>query len=253
MGRLERLVFVRNTQPRSVELAGVTLAANRRKRVQSMKANSRGAKQSRAMTDQSATIAEAVSTNAVSLGERVRSLRIASNLTIAELAERAGLSSGIISQIERGRSNPSIRTLQSLRAALGMNLWEFLQSSDLPAASSEREIPDFICRKSQRQTLIVGQTKLVKELLSPRNDQNLRFMIVTLPPGSESEDVLQSQGQKGGYMLSGRARLQVGDRSGDLEEGDSFQFPADIPHKIVNPYGEPARVVWIMSIMDAHL
>ena len=228
-----------------------------------MKATKTDIEQNDAASPRSASIAEAVSTNAISLGERVRSLRTARSLTIAELAEKAGLSSGIISQIERGRSNPSIRTLQLLRAALGMNLWEFLQSpghapaqrvpADSAQSGADREIPEFICRKSQRQTLVVGKTKLVKELLSPRNDQNLRFMIVTLPPGSESEDVLQSQGQKGGYMLSGRARLQVGDRTGDLEPGDSFQFPADIPHKIDNPYDEPAQVMWIMSIMDAHL
>ncbi|TPM05387.1 cupin domain-containing protein [Mesorhizobium sp. B2-3-11] len=220
-----------------------------------MKATKTDAEQIAAMTPRSESIAEAVSTSAVSLGERVRSLRTARDLTIAELAQRAGLSSGIISQIERGRSNPSIRTLQLLRAALGMNLWEFLEPPGraVTVSGAEREIPDFICRKSQRQTLVVGKTKLVKELLSPRNDQNLRFMIVTLPPGSESEDVLQSPGQKGGYMLSGRARLQVGDRSGDLEEGDSFQFPADISHKIDNPYEEPAQLMWIMSILDAHL
>ena len=47
-----------------------------------------------------------------SLGAKLRHLRTARELTIAQLAERAGVSSGLISQIERGNSNPSIRTLQ---------------------------------------------------------------------------------------------------------------------------------------------
>jgi transcriptional regulator with XRE-family HTH domain len=207
------------------------------------------------MTQHSTNRANAVSADAALLGERVRSLRAQHNLTIAELAERAGLSSGLISQIERGRSNPSVRTLQLLRSALGVNMWEFLQPrahqgsvGDVEAAATK-----FIRRKTERQTLVVGRTRLVKELLSPRADENLRFMIVTLPPGGESEDALQSQGQKGGYMLSGRMRLTVGDETGDLDSGDSFQFRADVPHKIFNPYDEEAQVIWIMSMVDAHL
>jgi transcriptional regulator with XRE-family HTH domain len=199
---------------------------------------------------------DAVHVNAAVLGERVRKLRTDRNLTIAELAERAGLSSGLISQIERGRSNPSVRTLQRLRAALGVNLWEFLQPAGGNGAAAGAGAPGslaFIRRKADRQTLVVGKSRLVKELLSPRSDDHLRFMMITIPAGGESEDVLQSQGRKGGYMLSGRARLTVSGETGELEPGDAFQFPADVPHKIFNPYGEPAVLIWIMSIVDAHL
>jgi quercetin dioxygenase-like cupin family protein len=78
-------------------------------------------------------------------------------------------------------------------------------------------------------------------------------MMIMVPCGGESEDVLQSKGQKGGYVLSGRLRLTVGSETGELEAGDSFQFRADLPHKIFNPYDEPAQLIWIMSIVDAHL
>lgn len=202
---------------------------------------------------QHTNVAEAVTANAALLGERVRNLRSEQNLTIAELAERAGLSSGLISQIERGRSNPSVRTLQRLRAALGVNMWEFLQSDDPASPPDQQTLKDFIRRKADRQTLVVGRSKLVKELLSPRNDEHLRFMMITVPSRGESEDVLQSQGQKGGYVLSGRLRLTVGNDTGELDTGDSFQFPADVPHKISNPYDEPAQLIWIMAIVDAHL
>ncbi len=198
---------------------------------------------------------DAVHVSAEELGERVRKLRAERNLTIAELADQAGLSSGLISQIERGRSNPSVRTLQRLRSALGVNLWEFLQPKGPTAVdiAAAPETPMFIRRKADRQTLVVGKSRLVKELLSPRSDDHLRFMMITIPAGGESEDVLQSKGRKGGYILSGRARLTVGDETGELAPGDAFQFPADVSHKIFNPYGEPAAMIWIMSIVDAHL
>ena len=61
----------------------------------------------------------------------------------------------------------------------------------------------FVRRRANRQRIVVGETRLVKELLSPRNDRNLRFMLITLPPGGVSEDVIIGQGEKGGLVLEG--------------------------------------------------
>lgn len=190
--------------------------------------------------------------SSASLGAKLRHLRTARELTIAQLAERAGVSSGLISQIERGNSNPSIKTLQRLRAALGVNLWEFLDDRATGGASAP-EASKFVCRKADRQRIIVGASRLVKELLSPRNDRNLRFMIISLPPGGESEDVIIGQGEKGGLVTQGQVRLTVGAENSDLGEGDSFQFPSSIPHKLSNPHDQPAQVIWIMSVIDSHI
>lgn len=184
------------------------------------------------------------------IGERLRSLRGERNLTILDLAAKAGVSAGIISQIERGNSNPSMKTLQKLRAALGVNLWEFLERGD---GVRETEDPPFVRRAAQRPRIVVGETRLVKELLSPRNDENLRFMFVNLPPGGVSEDVLIGTGQKGGYVVHGRIELKVGERRTELSEGDSFQFRSDTPHLIANTSSEDAKVLWIMSVLDTHL
>lgn len=183
------------------------------------------------------------------LGSRLRALRTARQLTILELAAKAGVSAGIISQIERGNSNPSMKTLQLIRAALGVNMWEFLDKGE---GSGGTEAP-FVQRKNSRPRLILGETQLVKELLSPQNDQNLRFMIVTMPPGSESEDVLVGEGQKGGYIMAGRVQLTVGERVAELFEGDSFQFKSHIPHRISNRSDAEAKLIWIMSVLDTHL
>lgn len=184
------------------------------------------------------------------IGMRLRGLRGLRNLTILELAAKAGVSSGIISQIERGNSNPSMKTLQRLRAALGVNLWEFLER---PEDEDPGLDPSFIRRGSQRPRIVVGETRLVKELLSPRNDENLRFMFVTLPPGGISEDVLIGTGQKGGYVVSGTVELTVDDQTARITEGDSFQFRSDTSHHIANRTDQDAKLLWIMSVLDTHL
>lgn len=200
---------------------------------------------------------DALHVNAAVLGERLRKLRNERNLTIAELADKSGLSSGLISQIERGRSNPSVRTLQRLSSALGVNLWAFLQPSESNPASAAGGAtsgsPYFIRRKADRLKLVKGKSGILEELLSPRSDDLMRFMMITIPAGGESKDMLLGQGRKGGCVFSGRARLTVDGETGDLEPGDAFQFPADVPHKIANPYGEPVVLIWIMSFLDPHL
>ena len=185
------------------------------------------------------------------LGARLRRLRLERSLTIAQLAGQAGVSSGMISQIERGTTNPSIRTLQRLRAALGVNLWEVLDQSADTEASTQRS--DYVMRRADRPRIVVGESRLVKELLSPHKDRNLRFMLITLPPGGVSEDVIIGEGEKGGLVTAGRVQLTVNTEVSDLDEGDSFQFPSSLPHSLSNPHANPARVLWIMSVIDSHI
>ncbi|NTH49176.1 cupin domain-containing protein [Agrobacterium rhizogenes] len=189
------------------------------------------------------------------LGARLRHFRTKRDLTIAQLAALAGVSSGIISQIERGSANPSVKTLQRIRRALGVNLWEFLEDTQSNSATKERppRASTFVCREADRQRIVVGATKLVKELLSPRNDRNLRFMVITLPPGAESEDVIMGMGEKGGVVTEGQVRLMVDSEETALVTGDSFQFPSSLPHKISNPFSRPAKVIWIMSVLESHI
>lgn len=192
---------------------------------------------------------EASAGEALRIGRRLRALRSERGLTILELAAKAGVSSGNISQIERGNSNPSINTLQKLRRALGVNLWAFLDQE--PAGDSGD--PPFVRRKDHRPRFVVGTNMLTKELLSPKDNNELRFMILTLPPGARSEEFLSGPGDKGGYVLSGRVDLTIGAHTASLDEGDSFQFDSTIPHQIVNTTEDVAKLIWIISIRDAHL
>jgi len=183
------------------------------------------------------------------IGQRLRKLRTERKLTIAELAAKAGVSSGIISQIEREASSPSISTLVKIRAALGVNLWQFFEDAPSPSTSNLT----FVRRKDNRPRIVAGKKQLTKELLSPTSSENLRFMILTLPPGAESEDMLSGPGDKGGYVLSGRIELTVGDEVALLSEGDSFQFKSTLPHKVENRHDIEAKVIWIINIQDKHL
>lgn len=187
---------------------------------------------------------------AMRIGQRLRMLRAERGLTILELAAKAGVSAGIISQIERGGSNPSINTLQKLRAALGVNLWAFLETEGAVGPTQESS---FIRRSSNRPRIVVGTHQLTKELLSPRDNNELRFMILTVPPGARSEEFLSGPGDKGGYVLGGQVELTIGNEVFTLDEGDSFQFKSTIPHQIFNRGDAEAKLIWIINIRESHL
>lgn len=185
---------------------------------------------------------------ALRIGKRLRALRAERGMTILELAAKAGVSAGSISQIERGASNPSINLLQKVRAALGVTLWSFLESDAEPQQEA-----NYVRRAGDRPKIVVSGSHFTKELLSPRDNNRLRFMILTIPPAAQSADVLTGPGDKAGYVMSGTIELTVGEEVFQLAEGDSFQFPSTIPHFLTNRSADEARLIWIINIGETHL
>lgn len=187
--------------------------------------------------------------NAKRLGDRIRSLRGERGLSTLELAAKSGVSAGMISQIERGNSNPSIKTLQRLRSALGISVWQFFDEPKDDAPTT----PPFVLRRGQRPMMELKESGLVKELLSPQSADALRFMFIEMSPGSATEDVFVGGGQKAGYVIAGSVQLTVGEVTATLDVGDSFQFNSNVEHSLANPSDVEARVLWIMSGLDTHL
>ena len=65
----------------------------------------------------------------ISIGEKIKQLRIKLGLTQEELAARTELSKGFISQLERDLTSPSIATLMDILEALGTNIRDFFNES----------------------------------------------------------------------------------------------------------------------------
>ena len=178
------------------------------------------------------------------VGARLRSLRMERGLSVNELAMLAGVSVGTVSQVERNKANPSMRILERLRQALSVPLTALLEEDD---AISDPIAGDFVRRAAERPVFDVGSHGMQKELLSPHGDHELKMMIILLPAGAGSEEVLVGVGEKAGLVLEGTIVLKVGDRRTELRVGDSFQFKSTVPHSVRNESGKMARVLWIMN------
>jgi len=178
------------------------------------------------------------------VGVRLRALRKGANLSINELGTKASVSNGMISQIERGLTNPSLKTLERLHVALGVPLTALLESSELQA-SADHEV---VRRVADRPVFRVGKDGMTKELLSPSGEHQLQMMIIGLPAGARSVDVLVGEGEKAGWILEGTIQLTVNGHNSLLSAGDSFQFPSNVTHSIMNPKDAEARILWVMRV-----
>lgn len=178
------------------------------------------------------------------LGTRVRGLRQSRNLSIAELGIAAGVSVGMISQIERNQANPSLKVLEKLRLALGVSLSQLLEG---PTNQSDEDHDEIVRRRANRVMLDVGPHPLSKELLSPRHSRNLQFMYIHFPPNASSDEVIMIPGEKGGIVIHGQFNLTVNGNQMMLDEGDSFQFDAMVGHRLQNVSEDRGTVLWIIA------
>ncbi|MEQ4616861.1 MAG: XRE family transcriptional regulator [Corticimicrobacter sp.] len=183
------------------------------------------------------------STAAARPGARIRALRRTRKMTVNELALKAGVSVGMISQVERGIANPSLRTLERLRMALDVPLSDLLETDEEEAQPSAEH--DFVRRAAQRPHFSVGP--LNKQLLTPHGKHDIQFMIIEIPPHTSADEVLIGPGEKAGLVLDGQLTLGVGSQQARLEAGDSFQFDSTQTHFLRNETETAANVLWIMN------
>lgn len=188
-----------------------------------------------------------------SVGATLRAARQARGMSLQELAAQSGVSVGMISQVERGRANPSMRLLAALRRALNISMQE-LFGETTPAEADATGDPDFVRRAADRA--VIDLDRLQKELLTPGGRQNLQIMLLKLEPGGHSGgNALSYPAEKGGLVLSGGIVLNVGGREAALGAGDSFAFDSSEPHSIRNDGTTTAEVIWIIGAVrfDRHL
>ena len=177
------------------------------------------------------------------LGQRMRGMRQRRQWTLQELSARSGLSVGMLSQIERGLSSPSIRSLQKLSEIFSVPIgWFFSEATAAPQG------PAWIQRRAQRRVLDLSAKGITKELLAPDGDGTIELMLITVEPGGSSgEAPYQHAGEDAGTVIEGVLQLEVDGVSGLLQAGDSFRFLSTLPHRFGNPGPLRCVVVWAVT------
>lgn len=172
------------------------------------------------------------------IGQRIKDLRKRQGLTQEELADRAELTKGFISQLERDMTSPSIATLEDILQCLGTSIGEFFRSEE------EKE-----------QIVFTKDDYFVKE------DKEYRNQIQWIIPNAQKNSMEPIQlhleakgstypdnpheGEEFGYVLRGNIEIHIGTELHKAKKGDAFYYTADRTHFISSEKG--ADILWVTS------
>jgi transcriptional regulator with XRE-family HTH domain len=205
------------------------------------------------------------------LGGNLRRARLERGLSLRALARLLEVSPSLVSQIETGRIQPSVRTLYAIVSELGVSLDEVFQLDD-PEPESEaprREPPSdngagaaerravqdggrFVQRASERSAIDL-ETGVRWERLTTHDVRGVEFLYVVYPPGSESapaDALVRHSGRELGFVRTGDLTVTLGFEEYVLGPGDSVSFESTLPHRLHNAGSEVVTAVWI--VLDRH-
>ena len=172
------------------------------------------------------------------LGEKLKDLRLACELTQEELADRCELTKGYISQLENDLTSPSIATLIDILAALGTDIKEF--------CSDTEEVDKYSFNKNEFIEKVTDE--YVLNWLVPNAQKNAMEPVhmVLKPNGSTDED-FPHEGEEFGYVIRGEIVLLIGKKRTKVKKGESFYYAANKVHQIINKTNKEAEFIWVSS------
>lgn len=182
----------------------------------------------------------------VAIGRELRALRQQQGLTVADLAQRAGLSGGMLSKIENGQASPSLATLQAIAQALQVPLTAFFRGYEETRPAIHVKAGEGV--ETERTGTRAGhQYNLLGHIGSNSSGVIVEPYLITLTAASDVFPTFQHEGMEFLHMLEGAVDYRHGDRIFPLRPGDSLFFDADAPHGPEVLVALPARYLSIIA------
>lgn len=172
------------------------------------------------------------------LGQKIRTLRQKQKISIEQLSQKTGLSKGLISQIERNITGPSVASLWKISKALNVTMNYFFDEFD-----------NFnqVVRKNERKKIMMKKANRTYELLTPNLKNNIEMLWIEIEPNqSNAEELISHEGEECGVVIRGTLRILSGNDIYDLNEGDSIYLDSTIPHRYLNLGKKTSISVWAM-------
>jgi transcriptional regulator with XRE-family HTH domain/quercetin dioxygenase-like cupin family protein len=214
------------------------------------------------------------------LGQRLKDVRVRAGMTLRELARQAEVSPSLISQIENGKSQPSVATLYTFSRLLNVSVDDLFDDESEDAedvvasvsgngaavavapdgATNGRLDPVHAWRPSEysNRVSVVHPTHrpsiamaegVVWERLAATPEHGVNFMKIRYAPGATSSGggpLSTHDGYEYGFVLAGVIEITVGDEVFVLHEGESLGFDSTIPHVLRNPGPDAFEGIWFV-------
>ncbi|MCQ2593052.1 MAG: XRE family transcriptional regulator [Treponema sp.] len=176
-------------------------------------------------------------------GEKLRQVREHKGYTLKVVAQKAGVSESLVSQIERNHVSPAIDTLLALADVLDINL-EYLFEE------YRKERPVQITRADERAK-ITEEDVFYEELANPASsdgEHSIEAYIIKIPRNSHTyRGSYGHLGREIGIITKGTAKLKYDNKEYILETGDSVSFSASVPHVLENAGDSNMEAIWVVT------
>ena len=173
------------------------------------------------------------------IGDRLKRLRMVNALTQEELASRADLTKGYISQLENDTTCPSIATLKDIVDVFGISMPEFF--------SEQAESEVVFGATARVQSTEDGDAIKVELLVPGAQNREMDPALVTLEPGAEMAVQDVHEGEEFGYVLQGRVQVVLDDRKYEVKKNECFLFRSDRRHTVRNLGRGAAKILWVVT------
>jgi transcriptional regulator with XRE-family HTH domain len=202
------------------------------------------------------------------LGARLKATRLESKKTLREMAQEFNVSATFLSQLENGKSKPSVATLYSLAKALNVNMDSLLSNDDAESVSPKTPSPQGVGEQvkgladiwadskgristttSTNRTVLTLDSGVTWERLAAVTEAGGHFVEVVYHPGAETSadgGFITHEGYEYGYALEGDLEMTIGDFVFTLAPANAFGFDSSIPHKFKNTGTVDFRGIWFV-------
>lgn len=205
-------------------------------------------------------------TSSAAIGQRLSDLRKKRGMSMRDLAQQSGASTSLISQIETGRTNPTVAKLQNLATALGVPVNYFFDPhteappepetyrsrDELPppfelngtGAPVHTGIPLDVVRSYDRETIDLSDG-VTWQRLTPHGRAGIEFLEVTYDVGANSGPLASHYGEEFVFVLDGALEVEFAFDRVVLAPGDSLVFDSTVPHSVASVGEVPMRAIWV--------
>ena len=179
------------------------------------------------------------------IGSLIRQLRQSRGLSLRELGERTGLSTGFLSLVERSLSSLTLTSLSAVAKALGVDMGYFFPRSK--GDNQDHPLPH-VTRARGKVPVSVESSERTYRMLSGRSrDKVLDPLLVTVQPTDTREDMYTHEGEEFCYVLKGELIYIVNGVEHRLRPGDTIHVKSTVPHAIHNDTDKPVEAIWVLS------
>ena len=196
------------------------------------------------------------------LGGELRKVRESKKLSLRSLATAVGVSPSLLSQVETGKTQPSVSTLYALVSHLDVSLDGLMgqhrpsvvgsvSSNAAPAdgGSNESNVSSSVVQRAPENPVIEMENGVTWERLADGGSDVADPLIVTYAPGAASsldDKLMRHSALEYGCIVEGELTLKIDFEEYVLTQGDSFCFDANRPHMYKNNSSLPARGIWFV-------